>query len=49
MPRAVLYFTGENDDDFESDGSLSTDSEDFDLSEEGGEESDAVVVDGGAN
>lgn len=40
MPRAVLYFTGENDDDFESDASMTSDSEDFDVSEE----SDTVAV-----
>lgn len=49
VPRAVLYFTGENDDDFESDASLSSDSEDFDVSEEGGEESDALAGDVGGN
>lgn len=49
MPRAVLYFTGENDDDFESDASISSDSEDFDVSEEGEEESDVVAGEGGGN
>lgn len=47
VPRAVLYFTGENDDDFESDASMSSDSEDFDVSEEGGDESEGVTNDGG--
>lgn len=39
IPRAVLYYTGENDDDFDTDASSdSTGSEDFEVSEEGEEE-----------
>lgn len=46
MPRAVLYYTGENDDDFETDASSdSSGSEDFEVSEEG-EEEHAAVGDG---